>query len=157
VGIFGSGSSKSDRVLKLIALFRLSKALLLILAGAGVLQLLNPGTAVRVREWMEAFPFAMKHHPERMLNSPERIELAAVATFAYAALFTVEGIGLWMQKDWAEYLTIIATTSFIPFEIWEIVKKVTALRVALVILNIAIVIYLIVRLTREHRSRRFAR
>ncbi len=157
MGIFGSGSSKSDRVLKLIAFFRLSKALLLILAGAGVLRLLHPGTAARVREWMEAFPFAVKYHPERMLNSSERIELAAAASFAYAALFMVEGIGLWMEKRWAEWLTIIATTSFIPFEIWEIVKKLTALRVALVMLNIAIVIYLIVRLNREHRSRRFAR
>ncbi len=157
MGTFGSGSSKSDRVLKLIALFRLSKALLLILAGAGVLQLLHPGTAARVREWMEAFPFAVKYHPERMLNSSERIELAAAASLAYAALFTVEGIGLWMLKDWAEYLTIIATTSFIPFEVWEIVKRVTALRVALVISSIAIVIYLILRLTREHRFRGFAR
>ena len=105
---------------------------------------------------MQAFPFATNHHPERILDSPDRIELAAIATFAYAALFIVEGIGLWMQKDWAEYLTIIATTSFIPFEVWEIVKKATALRVALVISNIAIVIFLILRLTREHRFRRFA-
>jgi len=129
----------------------------LILAGAGVLRLLHPGTAARVREWMEAFPFAVKYHPERMLNSSERIELAAAASLAYAALFMVEGLGLWMQKRWAEWLTIIATTSFIPFEVWEIVKKLSALRVALVMLNIAIVIYLIVRLNREHRSRRFAR
>ena len=97
------------------------------------------------------------HDNLKLARQADRIELAALASFAYAALFIVEGIGLWMQKDWAEYLTIIATTSFIPFEVWEIVKRVTALRVALVISNTAIVIYLIVRLTREHRFRGFAR
>jgi uncharacterized membrane protein (DUF2068 family) len=149
VGIFGSANS--DRVLKLIALFRLGKALLLILAGFGALQLLRPEVAARVIEWMRAYPFAM-----RALRSSHDIELIAAATFAYAALFATEGIGLWLEKRWAEYLTIIATTSFIPFEFWEIVKKVTVVRVALVVTNIAIVIYLVWRLARQHRFRRIA-
>lgn len=157
VGIFGSGNSKRDRVLALIAFFRISKGLLLILAGAGVLETLHPGTAARVREWMEAFPFATRYHPERLLNSPKRVELLAAAAFAYAALFLTEGIGLWLQKRWAEWLTVVATTSFIPFEIWEIVKKVTALRVALIVSNVAIVIYLIVVLHRKHRFGGIAR
>jgi len=72
----------------------------------------------------------MKYHPERALNSPHRIELLAAAVFAYAALFATEGVGLWLQKRWAEYLTVIATTSFIPFEIWEIGRDVSAIRVA---------------------------
>ena len=156
MGTFGFASSRSDRVLKLIALFRLSKALVLVLAGFGVLELLHPDIAARVIDWMRAFPFTVRYHPERALNSPHRIQLLAAASFAYAALFTTEGIGLWLQKRWAEYLTVIATTSFIPFEIWEIVKKVTALRVALVMANIAIVIYLVARLTGEHRFRGIA-
>ena len=154
---FGSGSSKRDRILALIALFRLSKALLLVLAGFGVLHLLHPDVAARFVEWMRAYPFAMMHHPERALNSPQRIELLAAAAFAYAALFATEGVGLWLQKRWAEYLTVIATTSFIPFEIWEIARRVSAVRVALVISNIAIVIYLIAVLTRKHRFRGIAR
>jgi uncharacterized membrane protein (DUF2068 family) len=157
VAIFGSGNSKRDRILALIALFRLSKALLLILAGFGVLHLLRPDVAERFMEWMQAYPLAMKVHPERALDSPQRIELLAAAAFAYAALFATEGAGLWLQKRWAEYLTVIATTSFIPFEIWEIVKKVSAVRVALVISNIAVVIYLIAVLTRKYRFRGIAR
>ena len=157
MAIFGSGNSKRDRILALIALFRLSKALLLVLAGFGVLHLLRPDVAERVVEWMQAYPFAMKYHPERALSSPQRIELLAAAAFAYAALFATEGVGLWLQKRWAEYLTLIATTSFIPLEIWEIVKRQTATRVLLVISNFAIAIYLVAVLSRKHRLRGIAR
>ena len=108
---------------------------------------------------MQAYPFAVRHLPRGVLNSPEHIELAAAAAFAYAAVFLVEGTGLWMQKTWAEWFTVIVTSSFIPFEVWEIVKKLTILRVALVIANIAIVIYLVVKRisARQHRLRRIAR
>jgi uncharacterized membrane protein (DUF2068 family) len=148
VGI--SEFASSDRVLKLIALFRLSKALLLILAGFGALQLLRPEVAARAVEWVRAYPFAM-----RALRSPEHIEIIAGGAFCYAALFMTEGVGLWLEKRWAEYLTVVATISFIPFEVWEIVKRVTVLRVAIVIANIAIVIYLLWRLSR--RKHRFGR
>jgi uncharacterized membrane protein (DUF2068 family) len=157
VATFGSGNSKRDRILALIAIFRLSKALLLVLAGFGALHLLRPDVAARFVEWMQAYPFAMRYLPERALNSPQRLELLAAAAFAYAALFATEGVGLWLQKRWAEYLTVVATTSFIPFEVWEIVKKTAAVRVAFVLANVAIVIYLIAVLTRKHRFRGIAR
>jgi uncharacterized membrane protein (DUF2068 family) len=145
-----------DRVIQLIAIFRFAKALLLILAGFGVLKLLNPAFSFHVREAMRAYPFAMRHVPQKILRSKEDIELAASAAFAYAAIFLVEGTGLWMQKTWAEWFTVAVTTSFIPFEIVEIVKKTTALRVALVVANIAIVMYLVVKRlsARKHGLRR---
>ena len=151
---------KRDRVLAAIAFFRLTKAALLILVGFGVLQLLRPEVAAHVRDWMRSLPLLLRYHPQRALGSPKHIALAAAAAFAYAALFLTEGIGLWLQKTWAEWLTIVATTSFIPFEIWEIVKKLTILRVGLLIANIAIVIYLLMLrlgVIREHRLRRVAR
>ena len=147
-----SAFASSKRILRLIALFRFSKALLLILAGAGALQLLRPEVAARAVEWVRAYPFAM-----RALQSPEHLEIAAAGAFCYAALFTTEGTGLWLEKRWAEYLTVIATISFIPFEVWEIVRKVTVVRVVLLVSNIAIVIYLIWRLTRQHRFGGIAR
>lgn len=149
MAISGSGSSKD--ALRLIAFFRLSKALLLIFAGFGALELLRPEVASRAVEWMQAYPFAAY-----ALGSSHHIKLIASAAFAYAALFMTEGFGLWFQKRWAEYLTVIATTSFIPFEIWEIAKKLTATRVALVVANIAIVIYLVWLLVRQHRLRGIA-
>jgi len=153
VATSGSGSSKRNRILELIALFRLAKALLLILAGFGALELLHPGMAERVRDWLASLPFAAAH---QVRITPAHIKLAAVAAFAYAALFITEGVGLWLEKTWAEYLTIVATTSFIPFEVWELIKKVTAVRAGVLAANIAIVAYL-VALRRQDRLGRGAR
>jgi uncharacterized membrane protein (DUF2068 family) len=149
---------RRNRVLALIALFRFTKALLLIVLGIGALRLLQPSAAETVQRWADALPIAPAQETARKVASKvlslpaARKEIAAAAAFAYAALFIVEGTGLWLEKLWAEYLTILATSSFIPFEIYEIVKRVTALRVLMLIANIAIVIYLVVQVKRHHRD-----
>ncbi len=88
--------------------------------------------------------------PSSKLDDPHRKHFLAATAFAYAALFIAEGTGLWLQNKWAEYLTLIATASFLPFEIYEVVKRVTALRVVVIVINAAIVVYLVWRL--RHRK-----
>ena len=66
---------------------------------------------------------------------------AAIA--AYAALEGVEAIGLWLGRRWAEYLTFVATVVFVPYEIYELTKSVTALKVLTLVINLAIVAYLL--------------
>jgi uncharacterized membrane protein (DUF2068 family) len=145
---------RSDRILRLIALFRFGKALLLIASGLSALHLLNPAAREAVARWIGALPFAAQHaFVQRAIAfvtrlSPQKIEGLALVAFLYAALFITEGIGLWMRKVWAEWLTIIATTSFIPFEVYETVKKPAPVRIGVLALNIAIVVYLILRLRR---------
>ena len=58
----------------------------------------------------------------------------------------MEGVGLWLGRRWAEYLTVIATGSLIPFEIYEMVRKLSPPRLIALILNVAVVIYLIYRI-----------
>jgi uncharacterized membrane protein (DUF2068 family) len=72
------------------------------------------------------------------------LELVGVGVLAYAALEGLEAIGLWWQKRWAEYLTLIATALFIPLEVYEIVHKGSPLKVIALIVNIAVVAYLLV-------------
>ncbi len=140
-----------DRILRLIALFRFAKAVLLIASGLSALRLVHPGVRAAVARWIEAMPlasqYAMVHRAVAFVTglSEQRIEALAVAAFLYAALFITEGTGLWMGRLWAEWLTIVATTSFIPFEAFEVVKKATPLRAGVLGANIAIVIYLILR------------
>jgi uncharacterized membrane protein (DUF2068 family) len=76
-----------------------------------------------------------------------------VGTFFYAALHTVEGIGLILGYHWAEYLVIVATGSLIPFEIYEITRKLSLVRVAIFVVNVAILIYLVVILRKDRRQR----
>jgi uncharacterized membrane protein (DUF2068 family) len=69
--------------------------------------------------------------------------LLAAAVSAYAVLEGVEAIGLWWQKRWAEYLTFVATCVFLPYEVWELTKSVSPLKVVALVLNIVIAVYLL--------------
>ena len=75
--------------------------------------------------------------------SPDRLDLIGAVVVAYAVLEGVEAVGLWLQRRWAEYLTLIATTSLLPLEIYELVRGATPLKVVAIIVNLAIVIYLL--------------
>lgn len=79
-------------------------------------------------------------------GSERALDAAGVVTALYALVFLVEGVGLVMVKRWAEWLTVIVTTSFIPLEIWKLVRHTTAPGIAALVLNVLIVIYLAVRL-----------
>jgi uncharacterized membrane protein (DUF2068 family) len=69
--------------------------------------------------------------------------LVGVAIAAYAVLEGVEAVGLWLGKRWAEYLTFIATIVFVPYEIYELAKSITALKAVALALNLAVAVYLL--------------
>src|SRR5207237_9967186 len=69
--------------------------------------------------------------------------LVGAAIAAYALLEGIEAIGLWFGKRWAEYLTFVATIVFIPYEIDELTKSVTVLKVLAFVINVAIAVYLL--------------
>ncbi len=68
---------------------------------------------------------------------------AAVVVTAYAALEAIEMVGLWRTKRWAEYLTFVATTVLLPLEIYELMGRVSVLRVLALVVNLAVVVYLL--------------
>jgi uncharacterized membrane protein (DUF2068 family) len=67
----------------------------------------------------------------------------ALAAAAYAVLEGVEAVGLWYQRRWAEYLTFVATTVFLPYEIYELTRTVTVFKLVAFVINLAIAIYLL--------------
>jgi uncharacterized membrane protein (DUF2068 family) len=142
-------------MLRLIALFRWSKALVLIAAAFGAMRLLHPGAAQHFARWAMQLPNAAQHRfvweaiAKITHLDTTRVEWIVAGLFAYAALFTVEGIGLWRERRWGEWLTVVATTSFIPFELYELLKRATAVRAAFVVVNVAIVVYLVWRIRRK--------
>jgi uncharacterized membrane protein (DUF2068 family) len=75
--------------------------------------------------------------------STNKLRLAGAAIGAYALLEGAEAVGLWFQKRWAEYLTFIATTALLPLEVYELTNSVSPFKVIALIVNIAIVIYLL--------------
>ena len=70
-------------------------------------------------------------------------------TFFYATLFLIEGTGLALRQRWAEYVTIVSTSSLIPIEIYELLKAYSPAKIAFLFINIIVVIYLIFELRRN--------
>jgi uncharacterized membrane protein (DUF2068 family) len=142
----------------IIAAFKLNKGLLLIALALGTLKLVHGDVEEVVVSWARHLHL----RPEgRVISAglerigamqPRTLETAAAGMLGYAALLLTEGVGLFLRKTWAEYLTIVATAVFIPLEVYEVVRHVTATRVAVIIVNVVIVAYLVVRVRRERRS-----
>ena len=146
----GTSFTKAPRhpALAWIAVFKLCKAFALLVLAAEMRHLLQPGAQDRLVGRLGDLPLAAGWRPMMhaidwiMLLSPHKIVLAGVFACVYALLFATEGVGLWLQKRWAEYLTIVATASLIPFEIWELTRGLSVLKGAALAINIAIVVYL---------------
>jgi uncharacterized membrane protein (DUF2068 family) len=85
--------------------------------------------------------------------SHHQVTLFGIAAIAYGALELVEGYGLWRRYRWAEWLTVIATSLLIPFELYELVHKPSALKAAGLAVNVLIVIYLLRVVMRGGRGR----
>ena len=64
----------------------------------------------------------------------------AVTAFGYAILMGTEGVGLYLRKPWSRWFTIGATSSLIPIEIYEILRELHAVRVLVLLANVAIVV-----------------
>lgn len=151
--------SSNDRLIRLIALFKLLKATLLIALGIGAFKLLHRDVSTVIEHWIEA----LKLDPgNRFLDAllakaanvnPSQIKKLGVGSFIYAALFLTEGTGLWMLKRWAEWLTIIITSSLVPLELYEIHHHPTVAKFAVLALNVAVVVYLIYRIRTPQASK----
>jgi uncharacterized membrane protein (DUF2068 family) len=147
----GRRAGKSGAIVRAIAVLKLAKALLLVAVGLGALDLLSlpPETAQRLYAW--ACLVAWRVGPragsavEQKLSTLHESQLTVVAIVAlsYAALFGVEGVGLWMKKRWAEFLTIIATSSFVPIEAYELIRRPNGTRGATLAVNLFVVGYLV--------------
>jgi uncharacterized membrane protein (DUF2068 family) len=80
------------------------------------------------------------------------VRTAAIVACGYGVLELVEGTGLWLDRLWAEYLTVIATSILIPFEVYELVRHPSMLKAGGLLVNIAIVVYLAYLLRRRTKS-----
>jgi hypothetical protein len=138
--------------LRLIAVYKIAKVLLLLGASYGVFRLRDASILSRVYQWASTLPSGLEHDVVKQglgwfsgLSS-RRIDQLGLGTLFYATIFAVEGVGLWMRRRWAEWLTILITASLIPLEIWELLHRPTWGKATLLIANTAIVWYLIIQL-----------
>jgi uncharacterized membrane protein (DUF2068 family) len=153
-----SRKQEGAAALILIGLFKLVKALALIAVGIGALRYLHKDLAASVLHWVDVLrmdPDNRFIHPilaKVFSVTPKQLKELSAGTFFYAALLLIEGTGLLLRKHWAEYFTIITTGALLPLEVYELAKHVTVAKVIVLVINAAIVWYLIVRVrSRRHR------
>ena len=141
-----------DRFLRMIAVFKFLKCAMLIALGVGAFRLLHKDVGATAEHWVEAFKldpgnrFVDAALARAARLRPEQIRKLGLGSFLYGALFLAEGTGLWLEKRWGEWLTVIITSSLVPVEIYEIYRHPSWVKVAVLVINLAIVGYLIYRI-----------
>lgn len=139
----------SSTGLRIVAVFKFVKGVLLLILAAGLLKLVHKDVAALAEQLIDTlradpdnrYLAALLH--KLGLVDDRRLEQLSALTFGYAMLFLTEGTGLFLEKRWAEYLTVIATLSFIPIEIYELAHRFGLVKLLLLVVNIVIAVYLI--------------
>jgi uncharacterized membrane protein (DUF2068 family) len=148
-----------DKGLLLIGLFKLVEAAFFVAVGLGVLHFLHRdlgdavlklATRMRMDPEGRLVSFALDHVDS---ITQHRLKQIGVATFLYAAMRVTEGVGLVLEKVWAEYLTVGVTVSFLPWELYEIFRQADWIRVGLFVVNLAVLAYLLWWLRRKQPVR----
>ena len=143
----------------LIAVGKVCKAVLLLTVGCLTLAMAGKDPPSMLMHWADALRIDPgSRHLHHLIAkvagiTPQKLEAIGVGTFVYAALFLVEAVGLWLQKRWAEILTIVITISFIPLEIYEIAHHASIGKIVTLVLNVAVVVYLVLRVRHERHQR----
>jgi uncharacterized membrane protein (DUF2068 family) len=145
-------------VLRFLAVERFFRGSLFVLLGYAVLRFQSSQASLKqlfnadlpaAKPLADKFGVDLEHgflvtHLRSALNAKHGTLVVLTAfLLGYGAVQIAEGVGLWMLKRWGEYLAVVATSAFLPFEVYELVDRVTALRVGALILNLAAVAYLL--------------
>lgn len=153
----GGVPAQRDRGLLLIALFKLLQTVFFFALGLGIVHMMHKDVAIMVLRAATSLRFDPegKFVTLLMLQAdsvlPHRLLQLGLASFAYSAVTLVEGVGLLLQKVWAEYFTMILTILFLPWEFYELVREATPFRVGLLAANMTISAYLLWLLRRRGR------
>jgi len=154
----GSEHPVHDRGLLLIGIFKMLKAAFFVCVGFGALHLIQKNLGDELIRLM----VALRRDPEGRLVQlllekvdlvdAHRLRQIGFGSFAYACLALTEGTGLLLQKVWAEYLTLLLTVSFLPWELFELARRPSWIRVGVLMTNLAVLGYLVWLLQRKRRA-----
>ena len=152
-------SARHSRGLLLVGLFKMSKALFFTALGAGALHLVHRDLGDMVMKLADA----LRIDPEGRLVSllmdkadlidPHHLRQAGILSFLYAGVCVVEGTGLLLEKTWAEYFTVILTAAALPWEIYELFAHFSGFRIGLLLINLAVLAYLLWFLKHEREQK----
>ena len=138
-----------NETLRLIAVFKLIKALSLVFAGVIALNLTHGDAAANLIRWVAKTGLKSGgRYVDKALSKvanlpPVRFKELGAGSFTYSAFFATEGIGLWLQRRWAEWFTVAITGSLVPLELYELFRHPTAGKAIMLVVNVAVVLYML--------------
>lgn len=147
----------------MIAFLKFAQASVFILIGLGAHRLLHKDIADEI----ELFARHLRFNPEsRLINfildraslvNDPLLRRIGFAAFGYSALCIAEGLGLYLEKAWGEFLTLAITAAFLPWEVFEIYRRLSWLHVGLLVINVLVFIYLLKLVGEKARQKVHAR
>jgi uncharacterized membrane protein (DUF2068 family) len=149
---------RSAFILRALAIERWVRGIILILLGVAVIEIKSTRVSLQdlfekdltaLAPFFRQIQFKVSDSTtvtsiEKILNAKaSTLNLIAIGLIGYGALQLLEGIGLWSLQRWGEYVAVVGTTLFIPLEVYELTEKVSWLKIAVLVVNLAAVAYLL--------------
>ncbi len=154
-----------DFVLRLIAIYKFIKAILALALGLALVRLIHHDVSQFLRDYvveplhLDSDVDSENHFLKWLFQyasslTPHAIRMSAWASFFYATVFAIEGFGLYFKKHWAEYMVLVVTGSFLPFEVYLMYLHLAWWKSLLIIGNLLIVIYLVHRILLDYHNKK---
>lgn len=153
---------RHNKLLLLIALYKIALALMFAFVGVGAMRLLHKDIGDVIDGIREALHFSPESRlvnflmDKASLVDDPMLKRIGFLAFSYAAICLLEGIGLYLEKTWGEYLTLLITASFLPWELFEVFRHITWLRVVLLVVNLLVFLYLLKVVVENRRKKKLA-
>ncbi len=157
-GTTHSCKRKHDPGLLIIGIFKLSKAVFFVGVSLGALHFIHHDLSQTLTHVFNVLRFDNENRfvglvlSKSELVTHHRIRLFSIGTALYGLLCSVEGVGLLRRKVWAEYLTLWLSASFVPWEMYEVVRHANLWRFVILVMNLIITAYLVWLLRRKRQQ-----
>jgi uncharacterized membrane protein (DUF2068 family) len=159
-GRSGEGAQSATRPggLLAIAIFKLAKSVFFFCVGLGLFHLLHRDLSEAAQRLATALHFEPEWRITALLTEkitlldPKKLRDLGFFAFAYSAIAMTEGVGLFLEKVWAEYLTLSLTVMFLPWELYELLRRPDWIRLGLLLINLLVLAYLLWILDRKKKS-----
>jgi uncharacterized membrane protein (DUF2068 family) len=141
-----------------IAIFKLAKSAFFFCVGLGLFHLLHRDLSEAAQKLALALHFEPEWRITTLLTEkitlldPKKLRDFGFFAFAYSGIALTEGVGLFLEKVWAEYLTLSLTVMFLPWELYELVRRPSWVRMGLLVINLVVLAYLLWILERKKKS-----
>jgi uncharacterized membrane protein (DUF2068 family) len=149
---------KSPRGLRIIAAVKLFKGVMLLGIGLGLFGLVNRDLDETAQDLMFKLNIDPENHYARVFLEkvadiqPDTLRHFGLWSLVYSAILLTEGTGLWLNLRWAKYMVIVSTGAFVPEEIYMCLHKFGWFKLGVLVLNVAILIYIILLVVRQEKA-----